>query len=135
MDESTTLVATLIPVFSLTVALVIVVVAMILKSRSDARRHKERLAMLEKGMEIPRELYDALERRESKPNGYRSGRAWLMVFGCILVFVGLGVSAFEAVRGGPAENGIVPLFIGLGFLAAERLIAKVVAHPDRPDKA
>jgi hypothetical protein len=135
MDESTTLVATLIPVFSLTVALVIVVVAMLLKSRGDARRHKERLAMLEKGMEIPRELYDAVERRDAKPNGYRSGRAWLMVFGCILVFVGLGVCVFEAARGGPAENGIVPVFIGLGFLAAERLVAKVVARPDTPDKA
>jgi len=135
VDESTTLVATLIPIFSLTVALVIVVVAMILRSRADSRRSKERLALLEKGLEVPRELYDVIERREAKPNGYRSGRAWLMVLGSILVFVGLGVIVFEAARGGRPENGIVPFFIGLGFLAAERLIAKVVARPDGADSA
>jgi hypothetical protein len=131
MNEAQTIVATTIPIFSLTVALVIVVVAMILKSKADARLHKERMLLAEKGMEIPRELYDALEHREARPNGYRAGRVWLMILGCVLVFVGLGVTLFQAARGTNAENGLVPIFIGLGFLAAERMIAKVVAKPDK----
>jgi hypothetical protein len=131
MSDTTTIIATTIPIFSLTVALVIVVVAMILRSRADNRRHKERMLLAEKGMEIPRELYDVLDRREARPNGYRKGRAWLMLLGCLMVFIGLGVIVFEAARGGPAENGLVPVFIGIGFLASERLIAKVIAKPDR----
>lgn len=117
--------------FSLMVALVIVVVAMVLKSRADGRRHKERMLLAEKGMEIPRELYDALEHREAKPNGYRAGRAWLMILGCVLVFVGLGVTIFQAARGAEAEDGVVPLFIGFGFLVAERMVAKFIAKPDK----
>lgn len=134
MNDANMIVATTIPVFSLLVALVIVVVAMILKSKSDGRRHAERMLLAEKGMPIPPELYDAPERRDSKPNGYRAGRAWLLVLGSVMFFVGLGVTVFGAARGEHAENGLVPLFIGLGFLAAERMIAKMIARPDKPSE-
>jgi hypothetical protein len=135
MNDANMIIATTIPVFSLMVALVIVVVAMILKSKADGRRHKERMLLAEKGMEIPPQLYDAPERRDSRPNGYRAGRAWLIVLGCVMVFVGLGVIVFGAARGEHAENGLVPLFIGLGFIAAERMIAKMIARSDQtPDK-
>jgi hypothetical protein len=131
MNDSATMVATIIPVFSLTVALVIIVVAMMLKSKADSRRHKERMLLVEKGLEIPSQLYDQAAHTLSKPNGFRAGRAWLLVFGCTLVFVGLGVVAFGAVRGDHIENGLVPFFIGLGFLASERLIARLLAKPNK----
>jgi hypothetical protein len=131
MNDSATIVATTIPMFSLMVALIIIVVAMVLRSKADARKHKERMLLAEKGIEIPRELYDQVARPEVKPNGYRAGRAWLMIFGCTLVFVGLGVTVYGAARGEHAENGLVPLFIGLGFLVSERMVAKFIARPDK----
>ena len=131
MSDATTLVATTIPVASLTVVLLIVVVAMFLKSKGDARRHKERMLLTEKGMPIPPELYDRAEGSQGKPNGYRAGRAWLMVLGCLMVFVGLGVIVYGAAGGSRPENGFVPLFIGLGFLAAERMIARLAAKADK----
>jgi Domain of unknown function (DUF6249) len=120
-----------IPMAAMMMGLVIVVVAMILKSRTDAQKHRERMMLAEKGAEIPRELYGDVAKLESKPNGYRAGRAWLLVLGCILVFVGLGVTVYGAARGEHAENGLVPIFIGAGFLVAERLIAKFVAKSEK----
>jgi len=131
MDEATSLVAMTIPVASLMVALVIVIVAMILKSRAEGRRHQERMLLAEKGLPIPPDLYERSERGDAKPNGFRAGRAWLMVLGCLLVFVGLGVIVYGSAAGQHPENGFVPLFIGLGFLAAERMIARFVAKPDK----
>ena len=131
VNEETALIATTIPIFSLTVVLIIIVVAMAMKSRAEGRRHKERMLLAEKGLEIPRELYDQMARPETKANGYRAGRAWLMILGSVMFFVGLGVIVFGAARGEHAENGLVPLFIGMGFLAAERMIAKFVAKVDK----
>jgi len=124
-------VAFAIPMTAMMVALVIVIAAMILKSKADARKHTERMMLAEKGLEIPRELYDQVSRPEVKPNGYRAGRAWLVIFGCVLVFVGLGVIVFGFAAGEHAENGLVPLFIGAGFLVAERMIARFIAKPDK----
>lgn len=120
-----------IPMVAMMGAFLIVIVAMVLKSRTDARKHKERMMLAEKGLEIPRELYDQAVRQEPKPNGYRAGRAWLMILGCILVFVGLGVIVFGMAAGEHAENGLVPLFIGAGFLVAERMIARFIAKPEK----
>ena len=131
MSETTALAAITIPVMSLMVALVVVVVAMAFKSRADGRRHEERMMLAEKGMPIPPELYDRAEGGQGKPNGYRAGRAWLMVLGCLMVFVGLGVIVYGAAGGTRPENGFVPLFIGLGFLAAERMIARLAAKADK----
>ncbi len=133
MDDSTTLVAMTIPMFSLFVALVIIVVAMVLRSRGDARRHKERMLLAEKGMEIPRELYDALDRREARPNGFRAGRAWLLVLGSLLMFIGIGVLITLTIRDGVHQgiNGLIPFFIGVGFMAAERLVARLAASTDK----
>ena len=127
----TELLALTIPVAALFVVLVTLMVAMLLRSRADARRHKERMLLAEKGVEIPRELYDPSARMEAKPNGYRAGRAWLLILGSVMVSVGLGVTVYGFARGEHAANGLVPLFIGLGFLAAERMIAKIIAKPDK----
>jgi hypothetical protein len=88
--------------------------------------------LAEKGLEIPRELYDVRSEQQRKPNGFRAGRAWLMVLGTLLVFIGIGVMIALGVRHGMDEgvNGVIPLLIGIGFLAAERMIAKVIVRKD-----
>jgi hypothetical protein len=117
----------LIPIVALVGAFAVAIVTMILKSHARDRQHRERMFMAEKGLEVPKELYDQPE--PEKPNDYRSTRALLMVFGWIIVGVGLSVLIALSVRTGIHEGiyGIIPLFIGLGFLLSERMIARTVA--------
>jgi hypothetical protein len=124
----------LIPVTVLFGVFAIVVVAMILKSQAKDRQHRERMFMAEKGIEIPKELYDLPQPpKQSKPNGYRAGRAWLIIIGLVMVFVGIGVMISLGVRQGMHEGvqGIIPLLIGVSFLVSERLIARVVNKSER----
>ena len=116
----------LIPITVIIGAFAVGIAAMVLRSQAKDRQHRERMFMAEKGIEIPPQLYDV---PEAKPrNGLRAGRAWLMVLGAICVFVGIGVMIALGVREGMSQgiNGIIPFFIGLGFLAAERMVAKFV---------
>jgi hypothetical protein len=123
----------LIPTVAVLGAFGIVITAMILRGQSMARQHRERMFLAEKGLEIPPELYDVRDNQKRKPNGFRAGRAWLILFGILLIFIGVGVMIAVGVREGMDQgvNGIIPLFIGIGFLAAERMIAKVLVKPDR----
>jgi hypothetical protein len=79
-------------------------------------------------MEIPKELYDV--RDPKKPNGFRAGRAWLLILGWICVFVGIGVMISVSVNKGFQDGvfGVIPMLIGAGFLTAERMIATRVAR-------
>jgi hypothetical protein len=119
----------LIPITVLIGAFAIGIVAMILRSHAKERQHRERMFMAEKGLDIPKELYDIpAPRPEARPNGYRAGRAWLMILGALCIFIGIGVMVSLGVRHGMYEGiqGLIPLMIGIGFLASERLIAKIV---------
>lgn len=122
--------ALVLPATAIIGAFAVGIVAMILKNQAQERKHRERMFMAEKGMEIPRELYDIPVK--PKPNGLRAGRAWLMVLGTITIFIGLGVLITLTLRDGFQEgvNGLIPMFIGIGFLAAERLIAIRVVKTD-----
>jgi hypothetical protein len=117
----------LIPIVAISGAFAVAIVAMILKSHTRDRQHRERMFLAEKGMEIPKELYEIPEPR--KRNGFRASRAALMVLGSICVFVGIAVMITLGVRDGMREGifGIVPLLIGAGFLSGERMIARSVA--------
>jgi len=122
----------LIPVVAVLGAFGIVITAMILRGQSMARQHRERMFLAEKGLEIPPELYDVKETRRHRPNGFKAGRAWLMILGTLLIFIGIGVMIAVGVSEGMDRgvNGVIPLLIGIGFLAAERLITKVLIKPD-----
>jgi hypothetical protein len=122
----------LLPIVAVIGAFAIAIVAMVLKSHARERQHRERMFMAEKGLEIPQELYELPEAKEPKRNGFRAGRAWLMIFGAILIFVGIGVMIALGVQRGMHEgiNGIIPLLIGIGFLVSERMIARSVAKQD-----
>jgi hypothetical protein len=120
----------LIPITAIIGAFAIAVVSMILKSRAKDRQHRERMFMAEKGLEIPSKLYDIPQ--QPKPNGFRGARAWLMVLGTTMVFIGIAVIISLTVRDGVHQgiNGIIPLLIGVGFLASERMIARFVAKTE-----
>ncbi len=121
------LVPFLLPMLAILGGFAIAIAAMLLKSHARDRQHRERMFLAEKGMEIPRELYEVSEPK--KPNGFRAGRAWLMILGAICIFVGIAVMISVSVSRGIHDGvfGVIPLFIGMGFLVAERMIAKFVA--------
>jgi hypothetical protein len=121
----------LIPVAAILGAFAVVIAAMILRGRTLDRQHRERMFLAEKGLDIPPQLYENGEKKGHKANGLRAGRAWLLVLGTLLVFIGIGVMIALGVRDGMDRgiNGVIPMLIGVGFLAAERLIARTLVKP------
>jgi hypothetical protein len=114
------------PVTAVIGAFAVAITAMILKGRALDRQHRERLFLAEKGLEIPKELYQVQKEPRPRSNGFKAARAWLMVLGTMLIFVGFGVMIAVGVSEGMDSgiNGVIPLLIGVGFLVAERMIAR-----------
>lgn len=107
------------------------IVAIVMKQREKENKHRERMFLAEKGLPIPPELYEVPQ--PSKPNGgYRAGRAWLLIFGFLGVAIGLGIMITLTVREGfdQGVGGLIGILIGLAFLAAERMIARMAPKPD-----
>lgn len=104
------------------------IVAMVLKGRQKDRIHRERMFMAEKGLEIPPDLYEP--RQAKAVSEYRTGRAWLIVLGVLMISIGLGVMIALTVQEGIEHGigGLVAMFIGVSFLISERLIAKRVVN-------
>jgi hypothetical protein len=116
----------ILPIVAVLGAFAVAITGMILKSHARDRQQRERMFFAEKGMEIPKELYES--REPKKPNGFKAGRAWLMIFGYTCVFVGIAVMISVSINQN-FENGIfgvIPALIGVGFLVAERMIASKV---------
>ncbi len=109
------------------------IVAMIVKSREKEHQHRERMFFAEKGMEIPPELFETAE--EKKPSDFRGFRAALMTLGCITFLVGIGVFITLTIRDGLHDgiNGVIPLFVGIGLLGAERLVTVFIVKPGRKE--
>lgn len=129
-----TVVPYLIPITVLIGVFALAIVAMVLKSHAKDRQHRERMFMAEKGLEVPRELYEIPEAKpQAKPNGYRAGRAWLIIFGTLCIFIGVGVMISLGVRHGMHEgvHGMIPILLGIGFLASERLIARIIVKSEK----
>ena len=115
-----------IPVVIFGGAFTVAIVAMVLRSRERDRMRTERMQLAEKGLPIPKELYH-VQRERKGYNAYRMGRAWLLVLGILLVFVGLGVLIGVGAMEGMHEGlpGIIVIMIGLGFLVAERFVRRL----------
>jgi len=116
----------ILPLVAVAGAFAVAIAGMILKSHARDRQQRERMFFAEKGMEIPKELYET--REPKKPNGFRVGRAWLMIMGYTCVFVGIAVMIAVSVSQGFQDGifGIIPFLIGVGFLTSERMIARSV---------
>jgi hypothetical protein len=93
------------------------------RARQEAKRHETMRAMIDKGMEIPRELIAPVRKNGTESPAMRDLRR-----GLLLISGGIGVSALFAVIGIWEEEalrgtgiGLVPLFLGIGYLIVGRL--------------
>ena len=108
--------AVLIPIIFVCGAIVVSIVAVIVQGRNKDLEHRERLVALEKGIPLPEP-----KQRIKKPV-HSARRAWA------LIFIGIGLALVPAIwaadgaRGG--MWGLLPLFIGIGLLAAAILDKK-----------
>lgn len=134
----------LIPIVAIVGAFTVGIVSMVLKSRQEERAHRERMFLAEKGLEIPKELYASEPAQmlkelrgsaaggaaERRPSDLRWLRTLLVVFGTLMAFIGLGVIIMLTYQGGTEAgmNGVVPLMIGLGLLAATWLVTLIVSR-------
>ncbi|MBN1771426.1 MAG: hypothetical protein JXB32_09205 [Deltaproteobacteria bacterium] len=93
------------------------------RARQEAKRHETMRAMIEKGLEVPRELLAPPRARGPESPVLRDLRR-----GLLLVCGGLGLSACcgmigiwneQALRA--AGLGLVPLFLGFGYLVVWKL--------------
>jgi hypothetical protein len=117
-----------IPIFITMGAFGVGIAAMVLKSRERERAHRERMFLAEKGIEIPKELYDVrAETKKEKRGDFRAARAWLLILGTTMIFVGVGVMIQLGIQDGYEEtfNGTVPLGIGIGFLVCQYLLGRL----------
>lgn len=116
----------LIPIVFLVGAFAVGIVAMLLNGKAKERRHRERMFLAEKGMDIPPELFD-VQKQEVKENGYKGGRIWLIILGLLCIFIGISVIVMLSIRGQTydATGGIVPIGIGVAFLVSERVVARM----------
>lgn len=116
----------LLPMVAVLGGFAVAITGMILKSRARDRQQRERMFFAEKGMEIPKELYETRDPR--KPNGFRAGRAWLLILGYTCVFVGIAVIISVSINQNFQNGifGVIPGLIGVGLLIAERMIARSV---------
>ena len=99
------------------------IVAMQLKARRREMAHRERMALAEKGLEIPEVLYE-IER--GKPLWTVGGlRIKLIIIGILLALAGVGAMVAAGVNDGPtaALSASAPLLLGIALIVAERVIA------------
>ena len=115
MDES--VVALFIPITAIFMSLLIPIVLSIVdyRRRRDIveAHHRERLAAIERGMEIaplPESIYTPMQRKRRPGWSLLAGLIWLFVG--IGLFVALGAVADEGVR----YFALIPSGIGLAFL-------------------
>jgi hypothetical protein len=110
----------------------VAIVAMVLRSRERDRMRIERMQLTEKGLPVPEELYRPRRERRGH-DGYRIGRACLLILGFLNVFIGVGVlvaiGAMEGMHDG--LPGIIVALIGIGFLVSERAIRRLAAERDK----
>lgn len=112
-NEGSELLALFIPLFGIVFGVLIAVVAIVTQHRQKVQRadlrHKERLAAIEKGLELPLDVEDPVDTGR-RPNSLRSGLIGLGV-GILLYFaldrlVGDDVSLF----------GLIPAVVGAANL-------------------
>lgn len=116
----TEIVALLIPIVAILAATAIVIVGLKLRARRRELLHKERLAAIEKGIEIPQALL--AESEAVGPNAclVRS-LIWLFTGVAIAVFF-LAVGSAEGNRHALAASalGLIPAGVGLAYLLVYR---------------
>lgn len=108
------LLALFIPIITIVIggaiAIVIIIASYRRKAQRDDMRHKERMAALEKGLEVPPDPVES--DTGTKANGLRSGLSGILI----------GVVLYFALRGIADEDfalfGLIPAAIGIANLAS-----------------
>lgn len=116
----TDIVALLIPIVAILAAAAILIVGLKLRARRRELLHKERLAAIEKGIELPQALL--AESEAVGPNAcLLRGLIWLFTGVAIVVFF-LAVGSAEGNRHALAASalGLVPVGVGLAYLVIYR---------------
>ena len=104
---------------------VVVLVWLVLRHRGqqETKRQETARAMIDKGLEIPKELLAPSPRRPDEPPGFRDlRRAILLICGGLgfSLFLGVvGIWETEALRG--TGIGLIPFFLGLGYFIVWKL--------------
>jgi hypothetical protein len=97
------------------------ITAMILKARHNERLHKERIHLMEKGLDVPQALYGVTQKRI---RDYRTTRVVLLITGWFMLAMGpfilIGIGVQEGFR--EAAPAFSTFGIGAGLLIAERMI-------------
>jgi len=103
------------------------IVAMILRHLQRERIYRERMALIEKGMEIPPELRGTPAEPQTSMRGLRVVLIVLGILGvCIGVCVGVTITVQQGIQQG--IGGIIGIAIGASFLIAERMIARLALN-------
>jgi hypothetical protein len=126
----------LIPIAAIVMSLAIPIVAIIADSRKKRAiyelHHRERLAAIDKGMEVPPlppELFDGRSRACGPANGLLRGLIWSAI--------GIGMLvALREVLDDAALLGVIPLLIGVAYLIYYFVEGrKLVAAPKKVETA
>ncbi|HWN80478.1 MAG TPA: DUF6249 domain-containing protein [Candidatus Udaeobacter sp.] len=99
--------------------------SMILRSRAQERLHRERMFLAEKGLPVPQELYTP---KKTDNGDLRIARAWLLVLGVLMLSIGIAamimIGVTDSLGFRASLRGLPPFAIGIGLLAAERVLVK-----------
>lgn len=114
------LIGLLIPICAILATVVIVAVALKQRGRRRELLHKERLAAIEKGIEIPEVLLVESDSLSPKACLLR-GLSWLLVGVSIgIFFVAMGVAEGDRETVAVATLGLIPLGVGIAYLIVYR---------------
>ena len=109
------------------------IVSMIMRGKEKERLHRERMLLLEKGLEVPGRIEDTRGRARHDPQSVREG---LRLSGTFFIIVGLfPVMVIAINKGFPALlYGSSMLFIGIALLVCERVMARGGQSQPPPDR-
>lgn len=110
------------PLFLFTFLGAIIIVPIVLRYRDRGRVHETLRAALDKGQPVSPELLEMLQKDVKPARGKHADLRRAIVFlgigaGFIAMGASIGQFAGEEALYGTAAAGMIPLFIGLGFLA------------------
>ena len=112
MDFGHTMIAGIAITFGLGAPIVLVGLILWYKSRKTRMIHETALQLAEKGQPVPPELFLGTDEPLSD-----------LRRGVVLVALGLGLALFMYQVGGPWSLGLIPLFMGAGYLVVWKLDA------------
>jgi hypothetical protein len=110
--------AMLLPILGILAGIILGLTAMLREARANKLRHEERMAAIEKGIELP-----PFEERGSRPESTRKSGLIMIAIGAALVLSLRVVGGWEA-----GIWGTIPLFIGVALLVSAKFANKREEH-------